>query len=104
MTIRHIVAWKIASDDAAVRAEQAAEISRRLHALRSVIPEILALEVGINALTLEDNYDLVLTADYEDAAALQRYVEHPEHQKVVEYVRSVVSDRASVDYQVATLL
>jgi len=101
MTIRHIVAWKLASDDADTRAEQAKEISRLLHTLPDVIADILALEVGINALTPEANFDVVLTADYADEASLQRYVEHPEHQKVAAYIRSIVSGRASVDYRVA---
>lgn len=101
MTIRHIVSWKLASDDADTRAEQAREISRLLHTLPAVIPDILALEVGINALNADANFDVVLTADYADEAGLQRYNDHPEHKKVASYVHSVVSARAAVDYRVA---
>ena len=101
MTIRHIVMWKLAAEDARTRAEQAKEISRLLHTLPGVIPDILAMEVGINALTPDANFDVVLTADYDDEAALQRYVEHPEHQKVAAFIRSLISARGAVDYRVA---
>lgn len=101
MTIRHIVTWKLAAEDAETRAEQAKEVSRLLHTLPAIIPDILALEVGINALTGESNFDVVLTADYEDEAGLQRYTEHPEHQKVAAFIHSVISARGAVDYRVA---
>jgi hypothetical protein len=101
MTIRHIVMWKLAAEDAQTRSEQAKEISRLLHKLTGVIPDILALEVGINALNPEANFDVVLTADYLDEAGLQRYNDHPEHRKVAEYIHSVISDRAAVDFRVA---
>jgi hypothetical protein len=104
MTIRHVVAWKLAAADAATRAEQAAEISRLLHTLPSLVPEIRDLEVGINALELEGNFDVVLIADFDDEDALQRYGAHPEHQKVASYIHSVVADRTAVDYRVAVLL
>jgi len=101
VTIRHIVSWKLASTDADTRAEQAKEISRQLHTLPAVIPDILAFEVGINAINADSNFDVVLTADYADEAGLQRYVEHPDHQKVAAYIHSIVSGRAGVDYRVA---
>ena len=40
MTIRHVVSWKLAAEDDAVRAEQAAEVARRLNALDGVVPQL----------------------------------------------------------------
>lgn len=104
MTIRHVVSWKLATTDADARAEQSAEISRLLHSLTGIIPEILSLEVGINILAAGDNFDVVLVAEYDDEAALERYARHPEHQKVAAYIKSVVAARSAVDYRVARLL
>lgn len=96
--IRHIVAWKLASDDAATRGEQSAQITDGLLALRGVVPEIIEITVGPDVLG-GGNWDLALVADFDDAAALAAYAAHPEHQKVVAYVRSVVSDRVAVDIE-----
>lgn len=99
MTIRHVVMWKLATADASERAEQAARIKAGLESLPAVIPEILALEVGVNALPL-DNFDVVLISDFADADALQRYVEAPAHVEVAAYIRSVVAGRSAVDFEV----
>ncbi|HEY5223148.1 MAG TPA: Dabb family protein [Microbacteriaceae bacterium] len=104
MTIRHIVAWKLATQDDAIRAEQAAEVSRLLHTLPALVSEIRSLEVGVNVLNIGDNADVVLTADFDDADALGRYATHPEHLKVAAYIHSVVGSRLATDYRVARLL
>jgi hypothetical protein len=88
--------WKLASTVEAERADQAARIKAGLDSLPAVVPEILRFEVGINSLPVNE-FDVVLVSDFDDEAALQRYVAHPEHEKVAAYIRSVVSGRASVD-------
>ncbi|WP_029144726.1 Dabb family protein [Microbacterium luticocti] len=98
MTLRHVVAWKLAAPDAATRAAQAGEIAERLNALVGVVPTIGALHAGANV--VEGNWDVALVADFADRAALDAYAVHPEHRKVVAFVRSVVSDRVAVDYEV----
>lgn len=99
MTIKHVVAWKLASEDPAERAEHAAGVIERLQGLLGLIPEIQELSVGANSLDYPGNWDLVLVSEFADAAALDTYQQHPEHQKVGAYVRSVVSERAAVDYE-----
>lgn len=99
MTIRHVVAWKLASEEADLRAEQAAKISADLLALRGVVPSIVDIHVGPDVVG-GGNWDVALVADFADEAALDAYQTHPEHQAVVAYVRSVVSDRVAVDFEV----
>lgn len=100
MTIRHIVMWKLGADEADTKALHAEEICRRLMALDGVVPEIEAIDVRPNVAYPGKNWDVALVADFADVAALERYAVHPEHQKVVEYVRSVASDRAAIDLPV----
>jgi Stress responsive A/B Barrel Domain. len=100
MPLRHVVTWKIAEVEPALKAEQIARIRSGLEALLPLVPGIRALEVGVNDVSSPGNWDLVLVADYDDADALRRYVEHPEHQKVAGYIRSVVSERSAVDFLV----
>jgi hypothetical protein len=97
MTLRHVVAWKVAASDPETRDAHAREISDRLRALVGVVPSIGALSVGPNV--IDGNWDVALVADFEDAEALDAYQTHPIHQEVVAYVRSVVSDRVAVDFE-----
>lgn len=99
MTVRHIVAWKLAAEDADTRAEHAREVTARLSSLAGVVPSIRALSVGPNVAYPDTNWDLALVADFDDAAGLDAYQVHPAHQDVAVYVRSVVSERATVDFE-----
>jgi hypothetical protein len=100
MTIRHIVSWKLASEDAGLRRQQAASIKERLEGLAPLIPEILAIEVHADLGHIDGNFDVVLVSDFADEQALDTYTNHPAHQVVVTYVRTVVSARVAVDYEV----
>jgi len=99
MTLRHVVAWKLATDDETLRREQAARIAADLLALRGVVPELLDITVGPDVLG-EGNWDIALVADVADTAALDGYQRHPAHQAIVAYVRSVVSSRIAVAFEI----
>lgn len=100
MTIRHVVTWKLAAEDAAERAEQAAEVARRLNALHGVVPQLLSISAGANSAYPDTNWDVTLVADFASIAALEEYQVHPAHEEVVSYVRSVVASRAAVDFEI----
>lgn len=99
MTLRHIVAWKLASDDADERAAQARKIADDLGALRGIVPSIIDITVGPDVVG-GGNWDVALVADFADQAGLDAYQTHPDHQAVVGYVRSVVRDRVAVDFEI----
>jgi hypothetical protein len=94
-----VVSWKLAAADVATKAEQSAQISAGLQSLPAVIPEIRSLTVASNSVDIAGNWDVVLIADYDDAAGLEAYIAHPEHQKVAGYIRSVVAERSAVDFE-----
>lgn len=99
MSIRHVVSWKLAAEDPAVRAEQAAEVARRLNALDGVVPQIQSIWAGANDAYPGSNWDVTLVADFASIEALEQYQVHPAHEAVVAYVRSVVSGRVAVDVE-----
>ncbi|MGO1802272.1 MAG: Dabb family protein [Microbacteriaceae bacterium] len=99
MTLRHVVTLKLASEDAAVRDAQAAEIARRLNALQGVVPQLLSMSAGANVLYPEANWDVTLVADFESVEALEQYQVHPAHEEVGGYIRSVVASRVVVDFE-----
>lgn len=98
MSIRHIVLWKLAAEDADSRALHAEQIAERLLALPAVIAEIRRIEVGPNVAFPQTNWDVALVADFDDVEGLEAYQVHPAHQEAAAFVRSVVSERAAVDY------
>lgn len=100
MSIRHVVSWKLAAEDADERAAHAAEVARRLMALEGVIPQLQSISAGANVAYPESNWDVTLVADFADVAALEEYQVHPAHEEVVAYVRSVVASRVAVDFEI----
>jgi hypothetical protein len=100
VTIRHVVAWKLSAEEPDVRAEQAAEVARRLRELVGVVPSIRALSAGPNAAYAEANADVAVVIDFDDVAGLDAYQSHPAHKEAGIYIRSVVSERMSVDFEI----
>ena len=96
--LRHIVSWKLSTDDAGTRADNISTIRRALEALPAVIPEIRALTVGANVAYPLTNWDLVLIADFDDLAALEAYQVNPDHVAVTQIVGPLVSARSNVDF------
>ena len=88
MTLRHVVAWKLATEDPTERAAQAQKIADDLNALAGVVPEIESIAVGPDVVG-GANWDVVLVADFADLDALARYVVHPSHEEAAKFVRSV---------------
>ena len=98
--IRHIVLFRLASDDDTQRRDDAAGIVTRLEALRTQIAGIESIRVDRDLGLVEGHWDLALVSEHEDNAALEAYQVHPAHKEAAEFVSSVVSDRAVVDYSI----
>lgn len=91
--ITHLVFWKLKDEN---KEENAPQIKERLEALAGKIPGLLEVTVGRNFNGGE--YDLALVSRFESIDALHAYDQHPEHQKVRAFVRSVIEKRAAVDF------
>ena len=100
MTLRHIVLMKMDAVSPEERATRTAKLAAALEALAPHIEQIISLTVGINVLESPSNWDLALTVDVADEAALQVYRSHPEHVKVAELIQKFVAERCAVDYLV----
>jgi len=100
MTLRHVVTWKLASEDAAERGAQAAEMAARLNALDGVVPQIRSISAGANAIYADVNWDVTVVADFDSVEDLEAYAVHPAHEEVAVYIRSVVASRVAVDFEV----
>lgn len=100
MTVRHIVMWSVDADDPQRKSEIVDSIVAKLESLRETVPSLRSLTTGVNAYYGEANADVVLVTDFDDLEGLDAYQVHPAHQEVAAYVRSVVSGRMAVDFDV----
>ncbi len=91
--LKHVVVWKMKEENKLANMEK---IKEMLEALPAKIDKIKSLSVGFNENGGE--YDIILITDFENKNDLMEYDEHPEHQKVRKFVRSVVESRIAVDY------
>jgi quinol monooxygenase YgiN len=97
--IKHIVMWRLKESGAdGARKENAKKLKAILESLREKIVEIKRLEVGINFAESESSADVVLYSEFASKETLDAYQKHPEHLKVVEFVKQVSAERRVVDY------
>ncbi|HEY5652942.1 MAG TPA: Dabb family protein [Pontiella sp.] len=95
--IKHIVMW--AFKDEVVEADKL-EMKRQLEALKGVVPSLLNIEVGLDIVGSDASRDMVLYSEFSSLDDLRAYAVHPEHLKVVEFVKPLVCERHVVDYEV----
>lgn len=100
MNIRHVVCWKLASDDPAQRSADARAIKEALESLSGRVPGLLEIEVGIDVGGDAGNYDVVLNSLFSDAQALAAYQASALHAAAGRRVVGGVSGRVAVDYHV----
>lgn len=98
--LKHIVMRKFKPE--AEGADKAANLVRAkalLDACAGLTPGMRMLEVAIAQPGLECTYDLVLYAEFDDAAALDAYQNHPQHLAVKPFIGAVRLERQCMDYQ-----
>ena len=94
--LRHIVMMKFKQqENAEVLSEK---VKMMLDNLVPVVDSLKRMEVGINVNTKPSAFDLVLTADFDDEAGLNEYRSHPDHVKILDFMKDVVEKTAVVDY------
>ena len=92
--IKHIVMWKL------LDATHAPRFKAELDSCKGLVPGMREFEVGIRTEGMEANHDVVLNSSFDDAAALDAYINHPHHKKVVATLGGLRESRAVLDYEV----
>lgn len=93
--IKHIVMWKFKEGER----ENMLLFRDRLLALKGKIPEIRAMEVGVNMNPSDRSYDAVLVSEFDSMEALHAYSTNPLHVEVSSFCKSIRTTSASVDYE-----
>jgi hypothetical protein len=94
--VEHIVMWRMKDEN---KAENTAEMISKLRSLKDKVWVIRALRAGTDFNGGDNAYDVGLSVTLNSRADLEIYQKHPEHQRVGEFVRSVTTERAVVDFE-----
>ncbi len=98
--IKHIVFFRLKEQqDQDLKKQQLLKLKNFLESLKEKIGWIVHLEAGINFSTREVAFDLALISDFKSVADLEKYIAHPEHQKLVEFLNEIKKEVAVVDYE-----
>lgn len=97
--IRHVVTWKLKENAGGKnKKENMKLVKEQLIQLMGKVPHIKELKVYLNSEEApEGNFDVVLDSAFDDFKGLSDYMVHPEHEKVAEFIKSVVDSRVAVD-------
>ncbi|MGE5173552.1 MAG: Dabb family protein [Betaproteobacteria bacterium] len=99
--IKHIVMWKLKEvAECGDRLQNARKMKHDLEALKTKIPQIRHLEVGLNAIPSDASYDVALYSEFDSEKDLEIYQKHPEHLKISDFIAKARERRAVVDYTV----
>jgi len=93
--IVHIVMFKFKEDD---KQANLVKVKAILEQLPKKIDELISMEVGLNFDTADRAMDLSLYSTFKTKADLESYAIHPAHIKVVEFIKTVVTESKVVDY------
>jgi hypothetical protein len=100
--LRHIVTWKMNGQTSHERQRQAEQVVEAIAPLRDLVPTVKALDLYINELNAEKNWDVTVIVDFEDEEGLEIYANHPEHQEVLKLISRVTEERAGIDATVSS--
>lgn len=99
--IKHIVIWKLHDfAEGMNKQENASRMKQWLEDLKSQIPEIQSLEVGVNFNDADDAYDIVLYSEFKNKASLEAYQNHPAHVQFKEKIKNIRSKKKVVDFEI----
>lgn len=97
--IKHIVMFRLNDFSTNEKSEHIERLTSELRALPEKIDVIRSYEVGVDCLGSPRSYDIVLIGEFDDLEALNKYSVHPEHQRVVKYIRSIAQPSVVVDFK-----
>jgi hypothetical protein len=99
--VKHIIMLQLKDyPNKAQKLENALQLKKALEHMKVFIDEIKYIEVGLNFSESPLSYDLVLTTTFNSESDLEKYMNHPEHKKVLVFLNQVTEKKALVDYEI----
>ena len=91
--IRHIVMWTLKNP------ADAPHFKAQLDTCINLVPGMRRFEVATRTAAFDANCDVVLYSEFEDAAALAAYQNHPHHQQISVGLGVLRNTRSVFDYE-----
>lgn len=95
--VSHIVMFKFQDN---IQDDKAHKAKDMILSLKELVPVVLDIEAGLNFSNEDRSMDLSLSVKLQNREDLDTYVVHPEHIKVVNYLKSIISYSKVVDYEI----
>ncbi len=95
--IKHIVFFKINIEK---KEKELSKLKVMIENLSDLIPSIIKIEAGLNISPRDSAYDIALLSEFRDKEGLEKYQKHPDHIKLIEYLKKLDRDIAVVDYEI----
>ncbi|NOZ90647.1 MAG: Dabb family protein [Epsilonproteobacteria bacterium] len=95
--VKHIVLFKFKDEN---KEENIQTVKEMLEALLDSVPTLKEMEVGVNFSKKERAMDLSLISSFDDISGLEEYATHPEHIKVLEFIKKVTIETKVSDYYI----
>jgi hypothetical protein len=94
--------WKLDSSYSGPEKEEILDaIKHKLKKLEGMVPTLKFIKVYKNSADADpSNYDILLDTTFESLDGLQNYANHPDHLKVVEFMKTLKTTRSCIDYEV----
>ena len=93
--VKHIVMFDFKDEN---REDNIREAKEMLEALLGKVPSLNSMEVGVNFAKESRAMDLSIYTEFDDRAGLDAYAIHPEHLKVIKFIKTVVTSSKVSDY------
>lgn len=94
--IVHIVTFEFKEENKKANIIHAKQI---LENLMGAVPSLRSMDVGVNFAKEERAMDMSIITVFEGKEGLNAYAVHPEHIKVVDFIKTVVNYSKVVDYE-----
>lgn len=91
----HVVMWKFKSS---ILESDISKMISLLDGLKEKIPLIINLDVALDISEKNASFDIILRTSFNNISDFKKYMIDINHQKVVEYIKTIVDERAVVDY------
>lgn len=96
--IKHVVMWRVSGNTPEAQLATREKVRQQFEGLRSLIPGLLTLEVGLDVSGVDYACDVVLYTEFDSPQALAAYADHPEHLRVRRELEGLRVARFQVDY------